>query len=97
MALSQEDLERLWPEGPAFAYRQAVDRLASFADGTMCPAKLPSAQQCWDFRYATQGLLRVEADRLEVTRRESGLNPKSWLMTSRAMNWFACIALEGAR
>ena len=97
MALSQEDLERLWPEGPAFAYRQAVERLASFADGTMCPGTLPSAQQCWDFRYAAQGLLRVEAERVKVARREAGLSPKSWLMTSRAVNNFACIALEGVR
>lgn len=97
MALSHEDLEALWPEGPVFAYRQAVERLASFADGTMCPAMLPAAQQCWDFRYATQGLLRIEAERVEVERRAAGTNPRSWLGTSRPVNVFACIALEGVR
>lgn len=92
MALSHEDLERLWPEGPVFAYHAAIERLASFEDGTMCPAT-----QCWDFRVATQGLLRVEAERIEVARRSNGISQATWLMTSRAVNWFAAIALEGAR
>jgi hypothetical protein len=97
VALTHEQLEALWPEGPVFAYRAAIERLVSFEAGTMCPGTLPAAQQCWDFRVAAQGLLRVEAERIEVARRSHGINQATWLMTSRAVNWFAAIALEGAR
>jgi hypothetical protein len=97
MALTMDQLEERWPEGPVFTYRAAVERLVSFADGTMCPGTLPAAQQCWDFRVAASGLLRLEAERIANERLAHNLNPRSWLMTSRAVNWFACIALEGAR
>jgi hypothetical protein len=97
MALTHEDLERLWPEGPAFAYRAAVERLGEFADDTTCPATLPSAQQCWDVRHAVRGLLRIEAERLDNDRRVHGLDPRSWLLTSRPVTMFARIFLEGAR
>jgi hypothetical protein len=97
MAMTHEDLERLWPEGPAFAYRATIERLAGFEDGTTCPATLPSAQQCWDIRYAVQGLLRVEAARLDNECQVHGLNPRSWLRTSRPVTMFARIFLEGAR
>jgi hypothetical protein len=98
MVMSQHDLERLWPEGPAFAYRATIERLAEFEDGTTCPATLPAAQQCWDVRGAVQGLLREEANRLESARygRGPGLQ-RTWLMTSRAVNMFCRIFLEGAR
>lgn len=97
MVLAHDELEALWPEGPVFAYRAAIERLASFEDGTTCPATLPSAQQCWNYRYATQGLLRVEAERVELDRRVNNTDPSSWLGTSRPVNMFARIALEGAR
>lgn len=97
MTLTHEDLEQLWPEGPATAYRATAERLAAFEDGTTCPATLPAAQQCWDVRHAVRGLMRIEADRLENDCRVHGLNPRSWLRTSRPVNMFARIFLEGVR
>lgn len=97
MALSHKDLEGLWHEGPAFAYRQAIERLAAYGSEVMCPAKLPEAQQCWDLRYAVQGLLRIEAERIDLAHRVDGTDPQSWLGTSRPVNMFARIVLEGAR
>jgi len=97
VTLSQQDLEGLWYEGPVFAYRQAIERLAAYADDVQCPGTLPAAQVCWDLRLATQGLLRFEADHLEKVQQQEGLNPRSWLGTSRQANVFACIVLDGAR
>lgn len=97
MTLTQRDLERLWPEGPAAAYRATAQRLAEFDKAVWCPATLPDAQICWDLRYAVQGLMRVEADQIEVTRRVEGLSPTSWLLTSRPANMFCRIVLEGVR
>jgi hypothetical protein len=97
MTLTQKDLERLWPEGPAAAYRATAERLAELDRATTCPATPPDAQTCWDLRHAIQDLMRVEADRIEVQRRAKGLDPRSWLLTSRATNKFCRIVLEGAR
>jgi len=97
MTLSQQDLQSLWHEGPVFAYRQAIERLQAYADDTNCPATLPAAQVCWDLRLATIGLLRLEADHLERVRTQERLDPRSWLGTSRPINAFACVVLDGAR
>lgn len=97
VVLSQQDLEGLWPEGPIVAYRATVERLLHFADGTTCPLPLPEAQQCWDVRLAVAGLLRVEAERLEVVRRVDRVEQSTWLMTNRSVNMFCRIFLEGAR
>lgn len=97
MALSHKELESIWHEGPAFAYRQAVERLAAYGPEVMCPATLPAAQQCWDLRIAVMGLLRLEAERVDLVHRAAGTDPRSWLGTSRPVNSFACIVLEGAR
>ncbi len=97
MTLSQKDLERLWPEGPVVAYRATAERLADFDQAVVCPATLPDAQVCWDLRWAVLGMMKVEAERIEVTRRAKGLSTKSWLLTSRATNMFCRIVLEGAR
>lgn len=84
MALKMKELEALWPEGPAFAYRAAADQLAA-------------GSGCRELRRAAQELLRLEADHVELNRLAKGLDPTSWLMTTREVSRFACIALEGVR
>lgn len=97
MTLTQEELERQWPEGPVMAYRATAERLAAFDPAMVCPAMLPAAQPCWDMRAAIQGLMRVEAERLDVVRRSNGISTTTWLMTSRATNTFCRIVLDGVR
>lgn len=95
--LSQQDLEGLWPEGPIFAYRATVERLLHYEEGTTCPVRMVDAQQCWDVRLAVAGLLRVEAEHLEVSRRVAGVQQSTWLMTNRSVNMFCRMFLEGVR
>jgi hypothetical protein len=95
--MTHEDLELLWPEGPAFTYRAAIDRLQSYDPAVVCPAKLPEAQMCWDLRLAVQGVLRITALEIEAVRKVSRVSPESWLMTSRAINGLCRVVLEGVR
>jgi hypothetical protein len=97
VALTMKDLEALWPEGPVFTYRRTIEHIESFEKDVVCASKQADSPKCWDLRLAVVGLLRVEASRIESTRAEHQLNPKSWLMTSMAVNWFCCIFLEGVR
>lgn len=84
MALKLKELEALWPEGPVFTYRAAADQLAA-------------GSGCGELRQAAQELLRLEAAHVEVNRLAKGIDPTSWLMVTREVARFACIALEGVR
>lgn len=97
MALTMKELEEKWPEGPAFAYRAVIERLESYEPGTVCAAKQADSPQCWDLRLAVVGLMRLSAHELQAVRLARNLNPRSWLMTSMAVNMFARIVLDGVR
>lgn len=95
--MTHRELELLWPEGPAFAYRAAVDRLLSYDEAVVCPAKLPEGQMCGELRLAVQGVLRLAALEIEADRKAANVSPATWLMTSRPVNGLCRVVLEGVR